>query len=153
MEEWLDAEREGLDKFPFDSVKIIGKMYYLTNSTSYELNQAIRLKPVSVGIFLGEKKKNFIPSMALIEMLNPYAKASITIKTKSAWLFACGRDVFDNSIITKKGKGKNVFVLNDKGDVYGYAKKEKDQGKTIFTNLLDIGIYLRREQRGKKKKK
>ncbi|MGE0792611.1 MAG: hypothetical protein AB7V77_00340 [Candidatus Woesearchaeota archaeon] len=130
--------------FNFENVIKIGREYFLVNKNVKEFMNKIKLDVFSAGIFLGEMKKKFIPSMALIEMISTDNK--IIVDDKTAWLFACGRDIFDTKDVKKEGNSKQVLVLNEKREVFGYAFKCKDRGKYIYKNDLDIGNYLRREK-------
>lgn len=133
--------------FPYENVVILGKEYFFTNKNAKELSEEIKLTLNSIGIFLGIQKRKFEPSMALITMLNKFSENKIIINNKSAWLFACKRDIFEENVIEKSGFANLFLVLNQKKEVFGYAIRKKERGKIIYNNILDIGNYLRREMK------
>jgi ribosome biogenesis protein Nip4 len=132
--------------FPFEDVQIIGKEYYLLNPKTKKLIEGVKFPPFSLGLPLARKGKLFEPSMALLQMLAPFTNKKVKVDSKSAWLFACGRDLFENSIVERFGDDSFVIVLNNKDEVLGYAVKTKDKGKILYKNVIDIGDYLRREK-------
>lgn len=131
--------------FPFEKVMKIGREYFLVSPELKEQMKLITLDPFSAGVFLGEQKKDFLPSLALLNLISKFTEDKIYVNAKSAWLFACGRDLFEDSVLKGSTK-KRVLVLNEKNELLGYAVKAKDGKKTIYKNKLDIGYYLRREK-------
>ncbi len=132
-------------EFPFEEVIKLGRQYFLIDPKLRDLIKNIKLDPFSVGVFLGECKKIFKPSIALIKILAKYTDDKIYVNDKSAWLFGCGRDLFPENII-KGSSAKRVIVLNEKKEVLGYAIKKREGNRKIYQNNLDIGNYLRREK-------
>jgi ribosome biogenesis protein Nip4 len=141
------TKKEEID-FPFENVVIIGREYFLTNQNSKKIMSEIKLDANSCGIYLGQMKKMFEPSIALIQLLKNITENKIIVDDKSAWLFACGRDIFEEKVIEKKGFTNNlVLVQNKNEEVFGYAIKKRDGKNFNYKNILDIGNYLRREMR------
>lgn len=133
-----------------------GKQFFLLTKELKKIQDTIEDQAVSAGLFLGELvKTKFIPSPDLIILCAPTANNTIIIDEKSAWLFICGRDIFEESIIEKREQDKaNKFhiVCNEKKEVIGIAKRKREKNKYTFLNEYDIGYLLRREQKRKSNK-
>ena len=105
---------------------------------------------VYVGKLLGKDRRLFQPSPALLQELaseeGPLNRVHVNRET--GWLFVCGRDVFEESIMRREGEfeeGTLSLVMLD-GDCLGYGRVEDFKGKMILKNLFDIGDFLRRER-------
>ncbi|MFW5746633.1 MAG: hypothetical protein ACOCWQ_03750 [Nanoarchaeota archaeon] len=96
------------------------------------------------GIYAGRiKKKQFSPSLALVDALAAESDARICVDEKAGWLFICGRDLFRDSLPSHGlSKGARVFIVNKHDDVLGYGMIDEQGG---VQNMLDKGDYLRRE--------
>ena len=118
---------------------LIDKRFYLVNEDLSLLLPKIDINCESVGVFLGKMvKTHFVPSLPLIQWIGERTKSLAQIDEKSSWLFICGRDVFNDSILScSVGKG-HVIVQNDKNEVLGYGFKDS---KGIANNR-HIGEYL-----------
>ena len=119
-----------------------------------------RLKTVQgnfyyAGLYLGKvKNRVFFPSFNLLNLLVDAVANKVVIDRKAAWLFICGRDVFQAGILKTLGskhKGDVTLVLNEFGECLGFGKiidiSEESAGKTAVKNILDVGDFLRREKR------
>lgn len=105
---------------------------------------------VYAGKLLGKDRKLFHPSPTLLQELaseqGPLNRVHVDRET--GWLFVCGRDVFEESILRKEGafeEGVLSLVMLD-GSCLGYGRVEGFQGKRILKNVFDIGDFLRRER-------
>jgi ribosome biogenesis protein Nip4 len=102
-----------------------------------------------VGIFLGEEKKYFEPSPALIELIaGKVTEHKAIVDEKAAWLFLCGRDIFDKGV-KEKGTATNkgyLLVQNEEGENLGYGL-HSHQKNILIKHLQDRGFYLRRERK------
>jgi len=136
--------------FPFPKMKKLlneviiviegkNKEYY---DMSEELFKLISFQPYSAGRFLGHYKHGMlIPSFELMqEYVDRFDDDYITINSKAEQLFIYGRDIFESSIVSKKGKGPLFIVCNKNKEVIGLAK----ESEKIFKNLTDIGLFLRK---------
>ncbi len=140
-------------KVAFNSEFILEKSqrYYLLNP---------RLKKVGqedffyAGLYLGKVGKNggFFPSFNLLNMLVDVAQNKVVVDRKAAWLFICGRDVFQTGIVKVMGskrRGDATLVLNEFGECLGFGMIMNDlggsEGKVAVKNVLDVGDFLRRE--------
>ena len=117
-----------------------------------DLNALIQRRDTLVyaGRFLGKDRKIFQPSAILLQMLaaeeGPLNRVHVDRET--GWLFVCGRDVFEESILRKEGafeEGGLSLVMLD-GSCLGYGRVEGFQGKRILKNIFDVGDFLRRER-------
>jgi ribosome biogenesis protein Nip4 len=107
------------------------------------------------GLYLGKvKNRVFFPSFNLLNLLVDVAANKVVIDRKAAWLFICGRDVFQAGILKALGskrKGDVTLVLNEFGECLGFGKiidiSDESAGKVAVKNILDVGDFLRREKR------
>ena len=69
---------------------------------------------------------------------------------EAAWLFVCGRDIFEENIERVEGVlelGSHYLVMFD-GRCVGYGRYETSAGIHVVRNLFDLGDFLRREDSG-----
>jgi ribosome biogenesis protein Nip4 len=106
------------------------------------------------GTYLGKVKNGkFFPSFNLLTMLAKGEANKIVVEKKAAWLFICGRDVFQQGILAVRGsrkKGDHTLVLNEFGECLGFGKIISSLDGAVKTtvavkNVSDIGDFLRRE--------
>jgi len=79
----------------------------------------------------------------------------LVIDKKTAWLFICGRDIFQQGILEGNNlkKGDYTLILNEHNECLGFGKimhnlrGAPDAKKVAVKNILDIGDFLRREKR------
>ncbi|MFC1723192.1 hypothetical protein ACFL0V_03560 [Nanoarchaeota archaeon] len=133
----------------------IGRRYYQITPELFSLLQStsknINRQPETAGLFLGEEKgKHFQPSVALLDLISPLTDRKVVIDDKAEWLFLCGRDIFQESIIQNPVKSGLALITNLQGEILGYGKMSSERGIAI-ENLLDRGDYLRREMSKKKR--
>jgi ribosome biogenesis protein Nip4 len=108
-----------------------------------------RSRLVYVGKLLGRTRGEFIPSAGLLEELGKMQGPNkIWVDERVGWLFACGRDVFMESILKSEGNLVEgvCFLVMLGGDCLGYGRIEKREEKIILKNIFDIGDFLRRER-------
>ena len=129
----------------------LGRQWYLLNKDAKAAMQTISDEPVSAGLLLGEvKQKKFSPAIPLLNIIGKQTSQKVSLDEDTAYLFICGRDIFP-ATISEQTRDINLsapfIVTNEKDEVLGYAKKGKDKSnRTVYTNLLDIGNYLRKEK-------
>ena len=114
---------EFLKKFDYvlkgETVKF-GNKYYLIDSKIKSVLSLNSHKPKSAGIFLGEDNKRFVPSLALLRMIETDKK--IFLNSKGEWLFVCGRDILEESVL-KSNVTSGFALVQDSNDVnLGLAK-------------------------------
>lgn len=136
-------------------VVVKGKKEYLVSKDVQAMADKIPLEPFSLGLPLGEMSdKGFKASFALLDMLKE-SDNHIIVSDDAEWFFTCGRDVFMDKVMYEGELQSPFLVLNQRKEVLGLGRKEKDGKKEIIKNLFDRGDFLRREQkksRGKSKK-
>ena len=142
------------DMFENNSLVNIDNNIFLSNRDSLEIADEIIQKskenPHAIGTFLGNitnvnNIKKFTPSPAFPDLLAKRSNKKITINSKAEWLFLCGRDVFDSSVLKKSNSlrvGDLVLVQNENNENLGIGKVNQK----IIKNVLDKGSYLRDEK-------
>ena len=105
---------------------------------------------VYAGKLLGRDRRLFHPSPALLQEVaseeGPLNRVHVDRET--GWLFVCGRDIFEESVLRREGgfeEGDLSLVMLD-GDCLGYGVVEVFQGRKILKNVFDVGDFLRRER-------
>ena len=127
--------------------------YYLVNP---DLKPLVRQDFFYAGAYLGKAKEGkFFPSFNLLGMLAKKGANRIIVDKKAAWLFICGRDVLEKSIVRVQGPGKkdtNTLVVNEFGECLGFGRIVEKLGGAVggnsvaVRNVSDIGDFLRRER-------
>ncbi len=106
------------------------------------------------GTYLGKVKNGkFFPSFTLLAILARGEANKIVVDKKAAWLFICGRDIFQRGILAVRGsrkKGDHALVLNEFGECLGFGRivqldGEAKKAEVAVKNILDVGDFLRRE--------
>jgi ribosome biogenesis protein Nip4 len=109
--------------------------------------------PISfIGIFLGKKKKNFIPSPYLLAKLAKVSKNKVSVNDKGAWMFICGKHIYAKSITKFNPKQRFndvILITNQYNECLGYGKmiNKFDSKKVAIQNHFDIGDFVRRERK------
>jgi ribosome biogenesis protein Nip4 len=126
--------------------------FYLVNPA---LRKYVAGEYYYAGLYLGKAKgAKFFPSFNLLNMLVSSAANKVVLDSKAAWLFICGRDVFQKGILRLYGEKRNcnTLVLNEFGECLGFGRisgqiniGEKGEGVAV-KNVLDVGDFLRRER-------
>ncbi|MFT4311176.1 MAG: hypothetical protein ACMXX7_00965 [Candidatus Woesearchaeota archaeon] len=124
------------DEIPKRVEKIRNK-YYQVPKNYVEIDERIEAK----GIFLGEIKVTFKPSLYLLEWLSKRTENKIYVNDKAEWLFLCGRDVFIENIEKERIKSRIFLVQNEKDENLGLGIEKE----SMIKNLKDRGDFLRRE--------
>jgi len=129
-----------------DNVMKIKKDYFQVSDELMKVKQRIDKDPFAIGTFLGSEKP-FHPSMALLEWLDKRTEKYVIADKKSAWLFVCGRDIFEESVVDITVSNGFTLVKNKAGEVLGYGdfiNKRLKGKKVAVKNLLDRGHFLRK---------
>jgi ribosome biogenesis protein Nip4 len=135
-----------------DSVKI-GKRHFSDPNNLLPMAQEHKWDVFSVGLYLGEERRDFIPTSALIDLLAKDNDNRITVGAKAAWLFVCNRDILMDGVLEAGVFKVNdlVFVQDHNGNVLGYGRivapyHASMRNKTYLKHIFDRGEYLRREK-------
>lgn len=97
----------------------------------------------SIGTYLGEARRRFEPTPALIDWIGEHTERKVAVNAKGEWLFMCGRDLFEQSITCGKQLRGPVVVVNTRGEALGLG--EATAKRPWVVNTFDRGWYLRRE--------
>lgn len=137
---------EFIEKFTdkkIDFVKIKSK-YFLVSSELLKIKEKFSFEPLGIGIFLGEEKKgDFYPSLALLEILSKYSKEKVILNDLGELDFIYGKNLRERHILKVKGKSYLKLVQNEYNENLGYGKLKE---KSALKNKLDRGDFLRREK-------
>ncbi len=129
----------------------------MIDSKRFNLSQDMRRQGFSrenlvyAGTYLGRNRRRFEPGSPFLQLL---AADDMTRKVHldrdAAWLFVCGRDIFEENIMRVEGVlelGGYYLVMFD-GRCIGYGRFETSAGIHVIRNLFDLGDFIRREDRG-----
>jgi len=129
-----------------------GRFFLLNNN----IKPAVKDNFFYAGTFLGKVRTHkFFPSFTLLSMLAKQEANRVIIDKKAAWLFICGRDIFQKSILQTYGKihkNDHILILNEFKECLGFGKvltelkPQTDKNMPAIANVLDIGDFLRRER-------
>lgn len=144
----------GVDEASIGHVTRLGRRCYLTLPAHEPLIDRFRKGLFAAGVYLGEEKGGFEPTPALLELISANTgEHKAVVDGKAAWLFLCGRDLFEKGILragepTKEGR---LLVENERGENLGYGLVPDGRGRrknknVAVKNLLDRGFFLRRER-------
>ena len=128
--------------------------FYLLNG---RLKKTVQSDFYYAGLYLGKVGSHggFFPSFNLLSMLTDVAANKVVVNRKAAWLFICGRDVFGSGVVKAMGskrRGDATLVLNEFFECLGFGtvgSLHGSEGEVAVKNVLDVGDFLRREDRGK----
>lgn len=119
--------------------------YYKLRNEYFEIlpgMEKIEGRIINLGLSLGTDKKNFKPSLYLLEKLSKQTNNKVFINDKAEWLFLCGRDVFEKNVFEDNSKNKIFLVQNGRDENLGLGMKKGN----LILNLIDRGDFLRREK-------
>jgi len=132
-------------------VVTIGRRYFY--DPAHLLKNAQGVEVFSVGLYLGEDRRVFQPTSALIDLLAARCNRRVVVNSKAAWLFLCNRDILMDSVLEPGVYSRDalVFVADEEGNILGYGKiynpyNKSYANKIYVKHLLDKGEYLRRER-------
>jgi 60S ribosome subunit biogenesis protein NIP7 len=155
-------DRWGAFEFFEDKVLILQKddtkkvMVCLVNSKIEDL-MADMIDPYSLGLVIGELRKQFIPSMAGADLFARYSKRNrfyIVVNEKAEKLVLYGRDIMGESIVEASDnliENELVILLNTSFEAIAIGRTRfsgsllLQKGRVTVTTLADAGYYLRDE--------
>jgi ribosome biogenesis protein Nip4 len=109
-----------------------------------------RGRMVYAGKLLGRTKGGFMPGASLLRELGKIEGSNkVWVDDRVGWLFVCGRDIFEESIIRAEGvleEGACFLVMLGE-DCLGYVRIQTQDGRKLLRNVFDLGNFLRRERR------
>ncbi|USN45198.1 MAG: hypothetical protein H6502_04020 [Candidatus Woesearchaeota archaeon] len=124
----------------------LGKIYLKT--------AVIAIKEASrEGLFLGEVKKDeFKPSLALLSILAKNETNFVIIEELAEEKFLQGRNLPKQRILDSHAREEVFLVNNVRGENLGLGSMQDINGEYKLKNLLDLGLYLRDEDKKKSRK-
>jgi ribosome biogenesis protein Nip4 len=156
-------DRWGAFEFFKDKVLLLQKndtktvMVCLVNNTIEELMMADKVDPYSLGLVIGELRKQFIPSMAGADLFARYGKRNkfyIVVNEKAEKLALYGRDIMGESIVEASdtlAENDLVILLNTSLEAVAIGRTRFcgsslfQKGRATVTTIADAGYYLREE--------
>ncbi|MBD3361505.1 hypothetical protein GF358_01805 [Candidatus Woesearchaeota archaeon] len=151
MKEFIEQfTREKL--FDENDILKLRSEFYLVQPELATILRKTKHQTSFIGIYLGKKKKNFIPSSYLLEKLAKHTKNKVSVNDKGAWMFICGKHIYARSITEFNPQQKFndlILVLNKHNECLGYGKmiNRFDSKKVAVQNIFDIGDFVRRERK------
>jgi ribosome biogenesis protein Nip4 len=126
----------------------------MIDSKRFTLNQELERQQFSkkslvyAGTYLGWNRRLFEPGSPLLQMLAAEENTrKIHLDRDAAWLFVCGRDIFEENIKRVDSVlelGRHYLVMFDDRCI-GYGRYETSADIRVIRNLFDLGDFLRRE--------
>jgi ribosome biogenesis protein Nip4 len=144
----MEALKKFVEQFcPFDlqNVHAIGRRYYLVEEALWKIKGEIPRDVYALGTYLGEEKKYFYPSTALLEIIAKKSSKKIVVNERGEWLFTCKRDVFMENVLKSNVDRGLCLVQNEHDENIGYGIIDRKGKATMIRPLLDKGDFLRRE--------
>jgi ribosome biogenesis protein Nip4 len=131
-----------------EKVNLNDKRFVVSPEIAAKIHDRGRM--VYAGKLLGRTKKEFMPGSSLLRELGKIEGPNkVWVDDRVGWLFVCGRDIFEESIIRAKGvleEGAYFLVMLGE-DCLGYVRIQTQDGKMLLRNIFDLGNFLRRERR------
>lgn len=126
--------------------------FYLVSDELMKIMRKTGHNTCFAGIYLGKKKKNFLPGLYLLKKLAEKSKNRVTVNEKGAWMFICGKHIYAKSVTSFNPKlriNDFVLVMNQHDECLGYGKmiNRFDSKKVAVQNIFDIGDFVRRERK------
>lgn len=106
---------------------------------------------VYAGTFLGRNRRRFEPGSPLLQLLAAEeGTRKVHLERDAAWLFVCGRDVFEENVKCVEGSLElgGYYLVMFNGRCIGYGRYETSADIHVLRNLFDLGDFLRREDSG-----
>ena len=111
----------------------------------------------SLGLAIGELRKEFVPTIAGADLFARYGKRNkfyVVLNEKAEKLVLYGRDIMGESVVeasTALTENELVILLNSSFDALGIGRTRfsgnslLEKGRVTFTTITDAGYYLREE--------
>lgn len=133
----------------------LGSCYFAIPKAVREVVEKIPAKPIFAGERVGCVQREFKPSPVSLNRLKS-TMPIVTVNSKSAWLFVCGRDILAKGIVAHDpvNNGNLALVCDEEGNALGYGQIRIGMKKQIavLKRLFDLGDYLHRERKNKHNK-
>jgi ribosome biogenesis protein Nip4 len=129
-----------------EKVNLNDRRFIVNSEVAGQIHDRGRM--IYAGRLLGRVKKEFIPSASLLRELSKMEGLNkMWVEKRVGWLFVCGRDIFEESIMRAEGvlEEGGYFLVMMGEDCLGYGEVETRKGKKLLRNIFDLGDFLRRE--------
>ena len=129
-------------------VNINDKRFVVNPEVAAQIHDRGRI--VYAGKLLGRTKREFMPGSSLLRELSKIKGPNkVWVDERVGWLFVCGRDIFEESIIRAEGvlDEDACFLVMLGEDCLGYVRIQTQDGRKLLRNIFDLGDFLRRERR------
>ena len=140
-----------------DKKKGVVVVYLVTDNIEELMMRIHMMQPFSLGLAIGELKKQFLPSIAGADLFARYGERNkfyIVVSEKAENLVLYGRDIMGESIVEASdalGENDLVIVHNTASEAIAVGRT-RFAGKSLFqsgrvtvTTIADAGYYLREE--------
>ena len=156
-------DRWGAFEFFKDKVLILqkddSKKKVIVCLVNYKIEEfmASMIHPYSLGLAIGELRKQFIPSIAGADLFARFGKRNkfyIVVSEKAEKLVLYGRDIMGESIVEASDtlrENELVILLNTSHEAIAIGRTRfsgsslLQKGRVTVTTLADAGYYLREE--------
>ncbi len=140
-----------------DKKKVVVVVYLVTDRIEELMMRIHMMQPLSLGLAIGELKKQFLPTIAGADLFARYGKRNkfyIVVGEKAENLVLYGRDIMGESIVEASdalGENELVIVLNTASEAIAVGrtrfagKSLLQSGRVTVTTIADAGYYLREE--------
>jgi ribosome biogenesis protein Nip4 len=131
-----------------EKLNLNNRRFIITPEAAAQVHDRGRM--VYAGKLLGRTKREFIPSASLLRELGKIEGLNkVWVNDRIGWLFVCGRDIFEESIIKADGAlEEGAYFLVMLGEYcLGYVRIQTRDGTKMLRNVFDLGDFLRRERR------
>ena len=127
---------------------------YAAAKSPYEQVKPIIMvhEPMVIGVQVAVAFRGLLaPTLGLLSIMRRHRITPrnhyVIVTGKAAILFTYGRDVFGESVKALRQrrdcKETPLIVATSQGDLLGFGKPVRRNGRLLIRNLLDIGWYLR----------
>jgi 60S ribosome subunit biogenesis protein NIP7 len=140
-----------------DKKKVVVVVCLVTDNIEELMMRLHMMQPFSLGLAIGELKKQFLPTIAGADLFARYGERNkfyIVVGEKAESLVLYGRDIMGESIVEASdalGENDLVIVLNTASEAIAVGRT-RFAGKSLFqsgrvtvTTIADAGYYLREE--------
>ena len=140
-----------------DKKKVVVVVCLVTDRIEELMMRIHMMQPFSLGLAIGELKKQFLPTIAGADLFARYGERNkfyIVVGEKAENLVLYGRDIMGDSIVEASdalGENDLVIVLNTASEAIAVGRT-RFAGKSLFqsgrvtvTTIADAGYYLREE--------
>ena len=132
-------------------------LVWLVNNNIAELMTHMTDTPYSLGLAIGELRKEFLPSIAGADLFVRYGKRNkyyVVVNEKAEKLVLYGRDIMGESVVEASSalaENELVILVNTSFDALAIGRTRFSgsslfkKGRVTISTIADAGYYLREE--------